>query len=47
MQQHIDLYVNEYTLDYGADGEAALVDLFARAEEAGIVPRSDQPLFID
>lgn len=47
MQQHIDLYVNEYTLDYGADGEAALVDLFARAEVAGIVPRSDQPLFID
>lgn len=47
MQQHIDLYVNEYTLDYGTDGEAALVDLFARAEEAGIVPRSDQPLFVD
>ena len=46
MQQHIDLYVNEYTLDYGADGEAALVDLFARAEEAGIVPRSDQQLFV-
>ena len=47
MQQHIDLYVNDYTLDYGADGEAALVDLFARAEEADIVPRSDQPLFVD
>ena len=47
MQQHIDLYVNDYTLDYGADGEAALVDLFARAEEAGIVPRSDQPLFVE
>ncbi len=46
MQQHIDLYVNEYTLDYGADGETALVDLFDRAEEAGIVPRSDQPLFV-
>ena len=46
MQQHTDLYVNEYTLDYGADGEAALVDLFARAEEAGIVPRSDQQLFV-
>ena len=47
MQQHIDLYVNEYTLDYGTDGEEALVDLFARAEEAGIVPQSDQPLFVD
>ena len=47
MQQHIDLYVNEYTLDYGTDGEEALVDLFARAEEAGIVPQSNQPLFVD
>ena len=47
MQQHIDLYVNDYTLDYGTDGEAALVDLFQRAEEAGIVPQSDQPLFVD
>lgn len=46
MQQHIDLYVNHYTLDYGTDGEAAIADLFARAEKAGIVPQSDQPLFV-
>ena len=46
MQQHIDLYVNNYTLDYGADGEAAIIDLFARAEKAGIVPRCDQSLFV-
>ena len=47
MQQHIDLYVNDYTLDYGPEGEAAIVDLFARAEKAGIVPVSSQALFID
>ena len=46
MQQHIDLYVNHYTLDYGADGEAAIADLFVRAEEANIVPQCDQPLFV-
>ncbi len=46
MQQHIDLYVNDYTLDYSADGEAAIADLFARAEAADIVPRCDQPLFV-
>ena len=46
MQRHIDLYVNHYTLDYGTDGEAAIADLFARAEKAGIVPQSDQPLFV-
>ena len=46
MQQHIDLYVNDYTLDYETDGEAAITDLFERAEKEGIVPKSEQPLFI-
>jgi len=47
MQQHIDLYVNDYTLDYMADGEAAIIDLYERAETAQIIPPSNQPLFID
>ena len=47
MQQHIDLYVNDYTLDYKSDGEAAITDLYQRAERAGIIPPSTQPLFID
>ena len=47
MQQHIDLYVNAYTLDYSADGEAAIADLLSRAEAAGIVPASGDSLFVD
>ncbi len=47
MQQHIDLYVNEYTLDYGPDGEAAIHDLMTRAADAGIVPRSTTSLYMD
>lgn len=47
MQQHIDLYVNDYTLDYQKDGEAAIEDLYQRAEAANIIPPSKQPLFID
>ncbi len=47
MQQHIDLYVNNYTLDYSLDGEAAITNLFAKAEAADIVPTATQPLFID
>ena len=46
MQQHIDLYVNQHTLDYGADGEAAIFDLYDRAESAGIVPASSASLFV-
>ncbi|MDA8432137.1 MAG: 1,4-dihydroxy-6-naphthoate synthase [Nitrospiraceae bacterium] len=44
--QHIDLYVNDYSLDIGQDGERAVEELFRRAEESGIVPRSGKPLFI-
>lgn len=47
MRAHIDLYVNEYTLDYGAEGEAAIVDLLDRAVGAGIVPESGMPLFVE
>ncbi|MDA0710258.1 MAG: 1,4-dihydroxy-6-naphthoate synthase [bacterium] len=47
MQQHIDLYVNDHTRDYNRDGEAAIADLYRRAEAAGILPPSKQPLFID
>ena len=46
MQAHIALYVNEYTLDYGRDGEAAISDLMERAERAGLVSASTQPLFV-
>jgi 1,4-dihydroxy-6-naphthoate synthase len=45
MQQHIDLYVNDYTLDYGPEGEAAIGDLFKRAETAGVIPASSALLF--
>lgn len=45
MLQHIGLYVNEYSLDLGSTGTAAVKRLFAEAELRGIVPRSDGPLF--
>jgi 1,4-dihydroxy-6-naphthoate synthase len=47
MAAHIDLYVNEYTLDYGAEGEAAIHHLMDRAARAGILPLTDTPLFIE
>jgi 1,4-dihydroxy-6-naphthoate synthase len=46
MRQHIDLYVNEFTRDYGVEGTAAIVHLLATAERLGIVPSSDKPLYI-
>jgi 1,4-dihydroxy-6-naphthoate synthase len=36
-QQHIDLYVNQFSIDLGAEGERAIHELFARARRAGII----------
>ena len=47
MRQHIELYVNDYTLEYGQDGEAAIHDLIIRAEAAEIIPPTGESLFID
>jgi 1,4-dihydroxy-6-naphthoate synthase len=44
VQQHIDLYVNEFTLDLGADGFAAADALLGRAAAAGITPVLSRPL---
>ncbi len=47
MQAHIDLYVNEYSLDVGDQGERAVKELFKRAEEKGLIPASSLPLFVE
>ncbi len=36
-RQHIDLYVNHFSVDLGAEGERAIRELFARARRAGII----------
>jgi 1,4-dihydroxy-6-naphthoate synthase len=46
MQAHIDLYVNEFSLDVGEEGERAVKELFARAEARGLIPASSLTLFV-
>lgn len=42
VQQHIDLYVNDYTLDLDTDAVERLVSL---GEESGLYPAWSQPIF--
>ncbi|WP_457637989.1 menaquinone biosynthesis family protein [Oceanithermus sp.] len=42
---HIETYVNRFSLDVGEEGEAAVAELFSRAEDLGLIPASDKPLF--
>ena len=46
MYRHIDLYVNEYSVDLGAEGRRAVEVLFDRARATGIIPPIDSPLFL-
>lgn len=45
IKQHIDLYVNDFSIDVGVDGEKAVIELLSRAEDAGIIPTSDRTVF--
>jgi 1,4-dihydroxy-6-naphthoate synthase len=44
---HISLYVNDFSLDLGAEGITAIETLFRHAEARGLIPRAGQPLFVD
>jgi 1,4-dihydroxy-6-naphthoate synthase len=46
MKSHIDLYVNEYSLDLGQVGMNAVRKLFAEAEGRGVFPRCDETLLV-
>jgi 1,4-dihydroxy-6-naphthoate synthase len=46
MRRHIALYVNEFTRNYGREGEAAIAYLLSTAEQLGVVPRSEKPLYV-
>lgn len=46
MYQHIDLYVNQYSVDLGVEGRRAVETLFDRAASSGVIPPMRAPLFL-
>ena len=46
MYRHIDLYVNEYSVDLGPEGRRAVQTLFERGRAAGILPTVNAELFM-
>jgi 1,4-dihydroxy-6-naphthoate synthase len=47
MQQHINLYVNEYTRDLGVKGKLAVQRLFDIAMAKGIIPAQEMDIFVN
>lgn len=45
VRQHINLYVNEFSLNIGKEGELAIETLFAKAREKKLLPNSNKSLF--
>lgn len=43
---HIGLYVNDFSLDLGEEGVAAVETLLQRAENRGLIPRCEERLFL-
>ena len=46
MYKHIDLYVNDFTVDLGAEGRRAVEMLFAKAAGTGVIPPVCESLFL-
>jgi 1,4-dihydroxy-6-naphthoate synthase len=45
MRRHIELYVNEFSIDLGAEGRRAVAVLFERAAATGLIPPLRHDLF--
>ena len=46
MYKHIDLYVNQYSIDLGSDGRRAIEILFEKAAASGLIPGVKESLFL-
>lgn len=46
MMQHVDLYVNKYSIDLGDEGKSAITKMFNLAQEKGIIPKISNSLFV-
>lgn len=47
MYKHIELYVNQYSLDLGTEGRKAIDILFKMATEKGLIPEISQSLYLN
>lgn len=47
MMQHVELYVNKYSIDLGKEGKSAITKMFNLAQEKGIIPPISNSLFVN
>ena len=47
MMQHVELYVNKYSIDLGIEGKNSISQLFTIAQEKKIIPKINNQLFVN
>ncbi|SFG57421.1 menaquinone biosynthesis family protein [Pedobacter insulae] len=47
MYKHIELYVNQHTVNLGKDGRAAIDKLFSMAQQQGVIPPFTQHIYVE
>lgn len=47
MYKHIELYVNQYSIDLGPEGRKAIDTLFTMAQSKGIIPEISQNIYVN
>ncbi len=46
MKAHIDLYVNEFSIDLGSEGKSAIINLYEEATKNGVIPSVPSDIFV-
>lgn len=46
MLQHVNLYVNKYSIDLGVEGRETITQMFNLAQQKGIIPKIANSLFV-
>ena len=46
IQSHINLYVNNYSINLGVEGEKAVKEMYAIGKETGIIPEMPDAIFV-
>ena len=46
MKKHIDLYVNDYSIDLGTEGKRAVKLLFDKAQQLGLIEKIEEDIFV-
>ena len=46
MKAHIELYVNDFSVDLGSEGKSAIINLYEKATKNGVISSVPKDIFV-